>query len=247
MINKNRASKTNIDNIPFGQKIATEIVQQFREHLGNTKGVKGKGLFAEDSFKVAVRLHNTKNGKNQLSWWMFREINKLAVKKNIILTEKTQECLKNHFFYDPIIEIKKTRIMEPMRDVEIEDKHCFVANGFICHNSQGAEYPLIIMPLIRAHGQLLLQRNLIYTAITRAKKKVIILGQASAIENAIRNDKIQKRNTMFSERIQQWNQGSGKSLRDILSKLSDYKSNQMFEKLLSLEDSSIKKAPEIII
>jgi ATP-dependent exoDNAse (exonuclease V) beta subunit len=83
---------------------------------------------------------------------------------------------------------------------------------------------------------MLLQRNLLYTAITRAKKKVIILGQASAIEVAIKNDKIQRRNTRFSERIKEWTTGSGTSMRDMFSTSVTYQNAAVLDRLLLLEE-----------
>ena len=106
------------------------------------------------------------------------------------------------------------------------------------HKSQGSEYSIVILPLIKAHGTMLLQRNLLYTAITRAKKKVILIGQTSAIEQAIRNDKIQKRNTVLSERINKWMSGTGISMRNIFSQLGISQSNEILERLLSLEEGS---------
>jgi len=131
---------------------------------------------------------------------------------------------------------------EGTRRVEIPmkfaDELIKLAYAITCHKSQGLEYPLVIMPFIKAHGQLLLQRNLLYTAITRAKKKVVILGQASAIESAIRNDKIQKRNTMFSERIQAWITGRGTALRDMFSNPQDFQNAENLELLLLLEEKA---------
>ena len=59
------------------------------------------------------------------------------------------------------------------------------------HKAQGLEYPYIILPMVNQAGKLILQRNLLYTAITRAKEKVIILGHGSAIERAINNSSVE--------------------------------------------------------
>lgn len=128
---------------------------------------------------------------------------------------------------------EQRRVEIPMIIVDEMLKLAYVIS---CHKSQGSEYPIVILPLIKAHGNFLLQRNLLYTAITRAKKKVIILGQSSAIESAIQNDKIQKRNTLFSERIKSWMQGKGTSLRDIFSTYSTSPNAAVLERLLSLEE-----------
>ena len=66
------------------------------------------------------------------------------------------------------------------------------------HKSQGSEYPIVVLVLMRSHG-LMLQRNLIYTAITRAKKMVIFVGEREALNRAIENDTPLKRNTRLEE------------------------------------------------
>jgi exodeoxyribonuclease V alpha subunit len=69
------------------------------------------------------------------------------------------------------------------------------------HKSQGSEYPVVILPVVIQH-YLLLQRNLIYTGITRAKKMVIMIGTKKALAIAIRNNKPQRRYTLLSERLE---------------------------------------------
>jgi exodeoxyribonuclease V alpha subunit len=68
------------------------------------------------------------------------------------------------------------------------------------HKAQGSEYPIVILPVVTQH-YLLLQRNLIYTGITRAKKRVILIGTKKALAIAIRNNKPQRRYTLLSERL----------------------------------------------
>jgi len=68
------------------------------------------------------------------------------------------------------------------------------------HKSQGSEYPAVILPVVTQHF-LLLQRNLIYTGITRAKKRVVLIGTKKALAIAIRNNKPQRRYTLLSERL----------------------------------------------
>lgn len=68
------------------------------------------------------------------------------------------------------------------------------------HKSQGSEYPVVIMPVLTQHF-MLLQRNLLYTGITRGKKLVILIGTWKAIAIAIKNDTPQKRYTMLRERL----------------------------------------------
>ena len=62
------------------------------------------------------------------------------------------------------------------------------------HKSQGSEYPVVIFPLLKQHF-MMLQRNLVYTGLTRAKKKVVFVGDPAAYAMAIRNDKTLVRQT----------------------------------------------------
>lgn len=68
------------------------------------------------------------------------------------------------------------------------------------HKSQGSEYKVIIIPLSTSH-YIMLQRNLLYTAITRAKQKVIIVGSKKALMTAIQSNRTQKRYTLLAERL----------------------------------------------
>lgn len=68
------------------------------------------------------------------------------------------------------------------------------------HKSQGQEYDIIVLPVLPAFGRQL-QRNLFYTAITRAKQKVILVGEQSAVEKAVQNNKAEERNTFLDIRL----------------------------------------------
>jgi exodeoxyribonuclease V alpha subunit len=68
------------------------------------------------------------------------------------------------------------------------------------HKSQGSEYPVVVMPILTQH-YMLLQRNLLYTGITRGKKLVVLVGTRKAVSIAIRNDKPRKRYTLLRERL----------------------------------------------
>jgi exodeoxyribonuclease V alpha subunit len=68
------------------------------------------------------------------------------------------------------------------------------------HKSQGNEYPVIVMPLLTQH-YMMLQRNLLYTGITRARQMVVLVGTRQAIAMAVRNDRIAARNTSLAERL----------------------------------------------
>jgi len=75
-----------------------------------------------------------------------------------------------------------------------------LAYAVTIHKSQGSEYPAVIIPLVMQH-RMLLQRNLLYTAITRAKRFCVLVGQPYALEMAVRNDRVALRNTGLAERL----------------------------------------------
>ena len=68
------------------------------------------------------------------------------------------------------------------------------------HKSMGSEYDIVLIPMVKAHS-IMLYRNLLYTAITRAKKKVILVGEKNVLYMAIHENEITKRNTRLGERI----------------------------------------------
>jgi exodeoxyribonuclease V alpha subunit len=68
------------------------------------------------------------------------------------------------------------------------------------HKAQGSEYPIVVLPVLMTH-YVMLQRNLIYTGITRAKKICVLIGATKALACAIRNQAVLKRNTKLKERL----------------------------------------------
>jgi exodeoxyribonuclease V alpha subunit len=75
-----------------------------------------------------------------------------------------------------------------------------LAYAISVHKSQGSEYPVVILPVTTQH-YMLLQRNLIYTGITRAKKLVVLIGTKKALAIAIKNNKPRLRFTLLSDRL----------------------------------------------
>ena len=69
------------------------------------------------------------------------------------------------------------------------------------HKSQGSEYPIVVIPISMQHF-IMLQRNLLYTGITRAKKVLVLVGSKKAIKCAIENNKAPNRNSNLAKRLQ---------------------------------------------
>jgi len=66
------------------------------------------------------------------------------------------------------------------------------------HKSQGSEYPAVVMPVVTQH-YVMLQRNLLYTAVTRAKKMMVLVGSKKALAIAVRNNKVVERYSRLAQ------------------------------------------------
>lgn len=93
------------------------------------------------------------------------------------------------YYFDHIVTYEKNELNE-----------LTLAYASSVHKSQGSEYKVVIIPLSTSH-YIMLQRNLLYTAITRAKQKVIIIGSKKALMTAIQSNRTQKRYTLLAERL----------------------------------------------
>jgi exodeoxyribonuclease V alpha subunit len=106
--------------------------------------------------------------------------------------------------------VKKIDLIEQQVIVEVDEREIpyeftdmdelLPAYAISVHKSQGNEYPCVIVPLLTQHF-VLLQRNLLYTAITRGKKLVILIGSQKALAIAIRNNKTAARYSRLKERL----------------------------------------------
>ncbi|MBC2709609.1 MAG: ATP-dependent RecD-like DNA helicase [Desulfosarcina sp.] len=75
-----------------------------------------------------------------------------------------------------------------------------LAYAISVHKSQGSEYPAVVIPLLTQH-YIMLQRNLLYTALTRGKQLVVMVGTAKALNVALRNDRPRQRRSMLARRL----------------------------------------------
>lgn len=77
-----------------------------------------------------------------------------------------------------------------------------LAYAVTIHKSQGSEYPIVVMPFTMSH-YVMLQRNLLYTGVTRAKKILVLIGEKKAVWYAIRNETTADRNTKLADRLRE--------------------------------------------
>ena len=82
-----------------------------------------------------------------------------------------------------------------------ELENLVLAYAITIHKSQGCEYKKIIIPIMMSQ-YIMLQRNLLYTGVTRAKESLILVGEEKAIYCAVNNNKISQRNTKLDMRLQ---------------------------------------------
>lgn len=79
------------------------------------------------------------------------------------------------------------------------------------HKAQGSEFPVVVIPILTQH-YLMLQRNLLYTGVTRAQKMVVLVGSKQAIAMAVHNNRIASRNTRLAKRLQDYAPPRGDAL-----------------------------------
>ena len=105
---------------------------------------------------------------------------------------------------------KKVRIQFPDKQVAYDTAdlgELVLAYATTIHKAQGSEYPAVVIPLHTQH-YLMLQRNLLYTGITRAKERVVIVGTKQALAICIRNNQVMERNSYLDERLQENEDGN---------------------------------------
>ena len=111
-------------------------------------------------------------------------------------------------------EEKTLRILFDEREVEYdvsELDELVLAYAATIHKAQGSEYPIVVMPVLMNH-YIMLQRNLIYTGITRAGKVLVLAGTRKALSYAVRNVTVTERNTMLCPRLRKEQAGSASDI-----------------------------------
>ena len=177
------------------------------EHVQILSPYRSEGLAAVEQLNVCIReivnpadedIPDLKIGNR-----FFRENDKVMQTKNnkkasngdIGFIRKIEFDDKNDLLVT--IEFSDNRIVEYGAE---EMAHIELAYATTIHKAMGSEYDIVIIPVLKSHA-IMLKRNLIYTAITRAKQKVILVGQIGMLYMAIHKNDTGKRNTLLGERI----------------------------------------------
>ena len=132
---------------------------------------------------------------------LFRVNDKVMQTKNNYEKETFNGDIGRIISIDLEDQILKVRFEDRIVDYSWSDlDELVLAYAISIHKSQGSEYPAVVIPILPQH-YIMLQRNLLYTAITRAKKLVVLVGSKRAVAIAIKNNKVQFRYTNLSARL----------------------------------------------
>lgn len=110
-----------------------------------------------------------------------------------------------------IVNIKEKEVTVWYPDRQEDEYVCYseseydelqLAYAMSVHKSQGSEYSQIVLALMPGH-YIMLQRNLLYTAVTRAREKVVLVGTKAALYTAVSNDRTKRRYSLLKERLQE--------------------------------------------
>jgi len=190
----NTNGKTNNDIIPM-----KFVYEDFIKAFPSFRGKKGQGFNNPkySSLQNQINIIKKQRRNANLNYHHLNQMINFLNDHNLEVPTSLTKTLNHNYYYDKIKNIDFL-CEEQTYDLEIEDIHSFVCNGFVCHNSQGAEYPAVVLVLHNSQYKML-QRNLFYTGLTRAKKICIVAGTQNAIEVAVENDKEIHRNTTLCE------------------------------------------------
>ncbi|MFI5333121.1 MAG: ATP-dependent RecD-like DNA helicase [Candidatus Babeliales bacterium] len=170
-------SENSIVLVPMNRGVVgTQTINHFLQTIINPSSTAPHVMYSGTTFKVNDRVMQIRNNYDKLVF---------NGDTGIISAIDTAERIVTINFYD-------RDIVYEFNDLD----EIVLAYAITIHKSQGSEYAAVIIPIFMQHFTLL-QRNLIYTAITRAKKLCILIGQTKAIGMALRNNKGIERTTFL--------------------------------------------------
>jgi exodeoxyribonuclease V alpha subunit len=180
------------------------------------------GFDPSEDIQVLCPMHRGSVGVSELNQRLQTELNPPAANKNEFRhghrvfreQDRVMQTLNNYdlqVFNGDLGRIRRIDLEDQVCQVESDGRvidyefsqldELVHAYAISIHKSQGSEFPVVIIPILNQH-YLMLQRNLLYTAVTRARKLVVLVGSKQSIAIAVRNNRISKRNTKLAERLQ---------------------------------------------
>ena len=178
----------------LGVEHLNKVLQQYLNPASEEKKEKA---FHSGVLRVGDKVMQIKNNY-QMEWEITGQYN-LVQDKGVGIFNGDMGIVKdiNHFAEQVTVEFDEHRQVlygfSQLDELEL-------AYAVTIHKSQGSEYPAVILPLL-AGPRMLFNRNLLYTAVTRARKCVAIIGDEHTVEEMIRNEREQRRYTSLDERI----------------------------------------------
>lgn len=194
------------------EEIAEEIVNLVKDNLPNYYKI------PISQIQVLSPLQRGVAGTGNLNILLQEALNPdgIGIRRSgyIFRTHDKVMQIKNNYdkevFNGDIGIIEKVDIEERTLTVDFDGRHIeydatdldelVLAYAVTIHKSQGSEYPVVVMPMMMEH-YIMLQRNLLYTGITRAKKILVIVGTKKALAYSVKNITVTKRNTRLKERL----------------------------------------------
>ena len=213
-----RSSREKLDDFYFIEQEDPEEVLKLIVELTKERIPRRFGLDPVDDVQVLTPMHKGTVGAGNLNDQLQKALNPgeggmTRGGRNFLVNDKVMQIRNDYdkeVFNGDIGRI--TRIDAESQEVTIAFDGREVAYDFTdldevvlayavsVHKSQGSEYPAVIIPILTQH-YVLLQRNLIYTAVTRGRKLVVMVGTRKALAIGVRNDKTQKRYTCLAYRL----------------------------------------------
>ena len=181
----------------LGVERLNQILQQY---LNPPSPEKSEREYADCLFREGDKVMQIKNNY-QLEWKIQTKYG-LTVDKGQGVFNGDMGVVREINTYEETITVEYDEHRQVVYPYSMMDE-LELAYAITVHKSQGSEYPAVVIPLLQGPRQLY-HRNLLYTAVTRAKKCVTLVGSEAVFQEMIRNNQDQKRNTSLAERIREF-------------------------------------------
>ena len=178
----------------LGVERLNRILQEYLNPPDKSKKEKESG---ERIFREGDKVMQIKNNY-QLEWEIQTRYG-MTVDKGVGIFNGDVGIIRNINTYEETVTVEydeKRKVKYPYNLLEELE----LAYAITIHKAQGSEYPAVVIPLLQGPRQLY-NRNLLYTAVTRAKRCVTLVGSDAVFQDMIRNADEQTRNTSLAERI----------------------------------------------